>query len=57
MRDNLADLPDAIRWAGRSGARFAIVTQLMPYQPDIVAQAGATGTGSCFQKPLVSCAG
>lgn len=39
MRSNLADLPDAIRWAGRSGASFAIVTQLMPYQKDIVAQA------------------
>jgi putative metalloenzyme radical SAM/SPASM domain maturase len=39
MRDNLADLPGAIRWAGRSGAGFAIVTQLMPYQKDLVAQA------------------
>jgi putative metalloenzyme radical SAM/SPASM domain maturase len=39
MRNNLADLPDAIRWAGRSGASFAIVTQLLPYHKDIVAQA------------------
>ncbi len=39
MRDNLADLPSAVRWAGRSGASFAIVTQLMPYQKDLVAQA------------------
>ena len=39
MRGNLADLPEAIRWAGRSGAGFAIVTQLMPYQKDLVAQA------------------
>jgi putative metalloenzyme radical SAM/SPASM domain maturase len=38
MRNNLADLPAAIRWAGRSGASFAIVTQLLPYQMDIVAQ-------------------
>jgi len=38
MRDNLADLPAAIRWAGRSGAGFAIVTQLLPYQKDMVAQ-------------------
>jgi len=38
MRDNLADLPEAVRWAGRSGASFAIVTQLLPYQKDIVAQ-------------------
>jgi len=39
MRSNLADLPEAIRWAGRSGASFAIVTQLLPYQKDLVAQA------------------
>jgi putative metalloenzyme radical SAM/SPASM domain maturase len=39
MRNNLADLPEAIRWSGRSGASFAIVTQLMPYQKDLVAQA------------------
>ncbi len=39
MRKNLADLPKAIRWAGRSGADFAIVTQLLPYNKDLVAQA------------------
>jgi len=39
MRNNLADLPEAIRWAGRSGARFAIVTQLLPYHKDLVSQA------------------
>jgi putative metalloenzyme radical SAM/SPASM domain maturase len=39
MRGNLAELPGAIRWAGRSGASFAIVTQLLPYQRDIAAQA------------------
>jgi len=38
MRSNLADLPEAIRWAGRSGASFAIVTQLLPYQKELVAQ-------------------
>jgi putative metalloenzyme radical SAM/SPASM domain maturase len=38
MRNNLADLPAAIRWAGRSGASFAIVTQLLPYHQDIVTQ-------------------
>src|SRR5512143_2025172 len=38
MRNNLADLPAAIRWAGRSGASFVIVTQLLPYHQDIVAQ-------------------
>jgi len=39
MRSNLADLPEAVRWAGRSGASFAIVTQLLPYQKELVAQA------------------
>jgi putative metalloenzyme radical SAM/SPASM domain maturase len=39
MRNNLADLPEAIRWAGRSGARFAIVTQFLPYNKDLVGQA------------------
>ena len=39
MRSNIADLPEAIRWAGRSGASFAIVTQLLPYHKDLVAQA------------------
>ena len=39
MRDNLADLPGAIRWAGKAGASFAIVTQLLPYQQEIAAQA------------------
>jgi len=39
MRNNLAELPKAIRWAGRSGARFAIVTQLLPYNKDLVALA------------------
>jgi len=39
MRDNLADLPDAIRWAGRAGATFAIVTHLLPYHREMVAQA------------------
>jgi putative metalloenzyme radical SAM/SPASM domain maturase len=39
MRNNLSDLPEAIRWAGRLGARFAIVTQLLPYNKDLVAQA------------------
>jgi putative metalloenzyme radical SAM/SPASM domain maturase len=39
MRSNLADLPEAIRWVGRAGASFAIVTQLLPYQKDLVSQA------------------
>ncbi len=39
MRNNLADLPAAIRWAGQSGADFAIVTQLLPYSREMVPQA------------------
>jgi len=39
MRSNISDLPEAIRWAGRAGANFAIVTQLLPYQKDLVSQA------------------
>jgi putative metalloenzyme radical SAM/SPASM domain maturase len=39
MRNNIADLPEAIRWAGREGAGFAIVTQLLPYQKDLAGQA------------------
>ena len=39
MRSNIADLPDAIRWAGRAGASFAIVTQLLPYQKELAAEA------------------
>ena len=39
MRDTLADLPAAVRWAGKAGASFAIVTQLLPYQQEIAAQA------------------
>jgi len=38
MRDNLAELPEALRLAGRAGASFAIVTQLLPYQRELVAQ-------------------
>lgn len=38
MRSNLAELPEVIRWAGRKGAGFAIVTQLLPYHKDLVAQ-------------------
>lgn len=39
MRNNLADLPEAIRWAGSVGADFAIATQLLPYNKDMVTQA------------------
>ncbi|HPR53553.1 MAG TPA: radical SAM/SPASM family putative metalloenzyme maturase [Deltaproteobacteria bacterium] len=38
-RDNLADLPSTIHWAGQNGADFAVVTQLFPYHPDLAEQA------------------
>ncbi len=39
MRDNLLELPDALRWAARQGAKFMLVTQLLPYDKDMVSQA------------------
>lgn len=39
MRDNLEELPSALRWAVRRGATFAIVTQLFPYDKELVSQA------------------
>ncbi|WP_298434978.1 radical SAM/SPASM domain-containing protein [Geobacter sp.] len=31
MRDNIRELPEAIRWAARRGATFALATQVVPY--------------------------
>jgi len=39
MRDNVRELPPALRWAGRRGVGFALVTQLMPYDKSLVHQA------------------
>lgn len=39
MRDNLTELPAALRWAARQGATFALVTQLLPYHKTLVSQA------------------
>jgi putative metalloenzyme radical SAM/SPASM domain maturase len=39
MRDNVRELPEVIRWAGRRGASFVLVTQLMPYDKSLVPQA------------------
>ena len=39
MRDNVRELPSALRWAGRRGVKFALVTQLMPYDKSLVHQA------------------
>ncbi len=38
MRDNLRELPQVLRWAGRQGAAFAIVTHLLPYHEAMVEQ-------------------
>ena len=34
QRDNCRELPAAIRWAAERGARFAIVTHMIAYDPD-----------------------
>ena len=39
MRDNVRELPEVLRWAGRRGAAFVLVTQLMPYNKLLVPQA------------------
>ncbi len=38
MRENLAELPETIRWAARQGASYAIVTQLLPYMSPLADQ-------------------
>ena len=39
MRDNVAELPDVVRWAAARGASFALVTQVLPYDEELVTQA------------------
>ena len=39
MRDNVAELPEVLRWAARRGASFALVTQVLPYDERLVSQA------------------
>ena len=39
MRDNLRELPAALRWAAQRGASFAIVTHMLPYDSAHAAQA------------------
>lgn len=39
MRDNVAELPQVVRWAARRGASFALVTQVLPYDERMVEQA------------------
>jgi putative metalloenzyme radical SAM/SPASM domain maturase len=39
MRDNVAELPEVVRWAAARDASFALVTQVLPYDEQLVAQA------------------
>lgn len=39
MKDNVRELPSVLRWAGRRGATFALVTQLLPYHKSIASRA------------------
>jgi putative metalloenzyme radical SAM/SPASM domain maturase len=39
MRDNIHQLPDVLRWSATRGVNFAIVTHLLPYDPEHVAKA------------------
>ncbi len=38
MKDNVRELPSVLRWAGRRGATFALVTQLLPYHQGLSSQ-------------------
>jgi putative metalloenzyme radical SAM/SPASM domain maturase len=37
-KDNVHELPSVVRWAGRRGASFALVTQLLPYHKSLASQ-------------------
>ncbi|MBI5014445.1 MAG: radical SAM/SPASM family putative metalloenzyme maturase [Deltaproteobacteria bacterium] len=39
MRDTVLELPSVLRWAAERGADFALVTQVLPYDEALVAQA------------------
>ncbi|GAB4263741.1 MAG: radical SAM/SPASM family putative metalloenzyme maturase [Deferrisomatales bacterium] len=39
MRENVAELPEVIAWAASRGVSFALVTQVLPYDEELVAQA------------------
>jgi putative metalloenzyme radical SAM/SPASM domain maturase len=38
MKNNMRHLPQVLRWAGRLGVDFAIVSHLLPYDPDTTRQ-------------------
>jgi putative metalloenzyme radical SAM/SPASM domain maturase len=44
MRDNLGQLPEVVRLADRLGARFVIVTHMLPYSADAVGAAAFQAT-------------
>jgi putative metalloenzyme radical SAM/SPASM domain maturase len=39
MRDNVWELPSVLEWAAERGATFALVTQVLPYDEQLVGQA------------------
>ncbi|MBI5444788.1 MAG: radical SAM/SPASM family putative metalloenzyme maturase [Deltaproteobacteria bacterium] len=39
MRQNVAELPEALRWAAARGVDFALVTQVLPYHESLVPEA------------------
>ncbi len=39
MKDNVGQLPDLVRWAGRLGVEFVIVTHMLPYSEDMAGAA------------------
>jgi putative metalloenzyme radical SAM/SPASM domain maturase len=49
MRDNLHELPEALRWAAQRGATFAIVTHMLPYA---AAHAGHAAYEPCSDAAL-----
>lgn len=49
MRNNLRELPAALRWAARRGASFAIVTHMLPYD---AAHAGQAAFEPCSDAAL-----
>lgn len=38
LRENLHELPDLLEWAASRGASFAIVSQCLPYEPEMLPQ-------------------
>ncbi len=50
MKRNIADLPEVLRIAGRAGARRLVVSNLLPYSPDMADQVLYTRTLSMIDQ-------